>query len=49
MKEFLRKAFPNSRRTRAKKKASWQKGFFDSLAEGYELNLLDLVTSGDQF
>ena len=49
MKEFLRKAFPNSRHAHAKKRDTWQRGFFDSLAEGYEINLLDLVTSGDHF
>ncbi len=48
MKELLRKAFSISKRRRVKKMDSWQKGFFDSLAEGYELNMLDQVTSGEQ-
>ena len=49
MKKFLRKAFPNRRRTGAKRKESWQNGFLDSLAEGYELNMLDFLASGEQF
>ncbi len=48
MKELLKKAFPISRGRRAKKKDSWQNGFFDSLAEGVELNMLDQLTSGEQ-
>lgn len=48
MKEFLKKAFPNTRRASAKRKKTRQEGFFDSLAEGYELNMLDYLTSGDQ-
>ena len=49
MKEFLRKAFPHRRDASAKKKGSWHKGFFDSLAEGYQIELLDMITSGDKF
>ena len=49
MKEFLRKAFPHRRDASAKKKGSWHKGFFDSLAEGYELNMLDYLSSGEEF
>ncbi len=48
MKEILKKAFLIRKPRRAKKNASWQKDFFDSLAEGYGLNALDQVTSGEQ-
>lgn len=47
MKELWKKAFPKSEHRRAEKQNYSQKGFFDSLAEGYELNLLDEVTSGE--
>ena len=48
MKELLRKAFPIHRRRNAKKE-TLKKGFFDSLAEGYELNMLDYLSSGEEF
>lgn len=49
MKELLKKAFANHARHQAKKDSSWQRDFLISVAEGYELNMLDLVTSGEQF
>lgn len=50
MKEFFKKAFPNSRRVDAKRKSkSWQKSFQDSLAEGYGLNYLDSITTGEMY
>ena len=48
MKELLKKASPISKHRRAKKNDSWQNGFFDSLAEGFEINMLDQLTSGEQ-